>query len=346
MQVKISHPSLTVVILTFNGETYLSQILEALRTQNYQNKLDVLIIDSGSSDSTLDIIANFPEVQLVQIPNKEFGHGRTRNYAASLVTTDVIAYLTQDAIPSNEYWAAELVAPFTYSERIVAVMGKQIPRRGCFPLLKYEIQRVFEGLGSDLGTTVYEIADADQHNEGLLTAKAFYSDVNSAARRNFLLNTVPYRDVRYAEDQLFGMDLLRAGFLKAYSPSASVEHSNDLTLVEYGQRVFDETLALREIGRDVQKISWQSKLRLTANGILGDSFRILRDSEYGLRRKLYWLAVNPAFHLRKWKFHNLGASFDLLLSGEVSRHSLEGQKKSSQIDVERPEFKDGSRGVC
>ena len=327
MPIEISHPSLTVAILTFNGETYLRQILEALRSQRYQNTLDVLVIDSGSTDSTLEIVATFPEVRLVQIPNSEFGHGRTRNYAASLVDTEIIAYLTHDAVPVNEHWAEELVEPFAYSQRIVAVMGKQVPRRGCFPLLKYEINAVFSGLGSDLGNTVYRLSEEDRSNEGLVAAKAFYSDVNSAARRDFLVNTIPYRDVRYAEDQLFGKDLLEAGYLKVYSPGASVEHSNDLTLAEYGPRIFDETVALREIGREVRPLAWKTRLRLGVRGVIGDSMRILQDPDFSWKRRVYWLVKNPRFHILKWRFFNLAANHDLHASAERSSFSLEGARK-------------------
>lgn len=328
MPVSVSHPSLTVAILTFNGETYLRQILEALQKQSYNNRLDVLVVDSGSTDSTLKIISGFPEVRLVQIPNSDFGHGRTRNYAATLADTEIIAYLTQDAIPMNAHWAAEIVFPFSYSQQIVAVMGKQVPRRGCFPLLKYEINGLFAGLGSDFGNTIYQLFEEDRANESLVAAKGFYSDVNSAARRDFLINTISYRDVRYAEDQLFGKDLLEAGYLKAYSPGASVEHSNDLTLAEYGSRIFDETVALREIGRNVKPLTWKTKLRLEIYGIISDSIRILRDPEFSWRRRIYWIFANPMFHIRKWKFHNLGASFDLENSGDLSEHSLEGLKKN------------------
>ncbi|MBC9936593.1 MULTISPECIES: glycosyltransferase family A protein [unclassified Leucobacter] len=331
MSLDSSQPTLTVAILTYNGEDYLRQILESLRRQSYSHSIDVLIIDSGSTDATLDIVAEFDEARLVRIPNGEFGHGRTRNLAARLATGEVIAYLTHDAVPMHTHWASEMVAPFAYSARIVAVMGKQVPRSNCFPLLKYEINAVFSGLGSDLGTTLYELHESDRADEGLQAAKAFYSDVNSAARREFLLNTIPYRDVRYAEDQLFGLDLLKAGYLKAYAPGAAVEHSNDLTLAEYGPRIFDETVALREIGREVSPVSAKTRLRLTVRGILADSLRILRDRSFGLRRKLYWLVMNPAFHVRKWKYHNLGAALDLSNAGGDSSHSLEAQRKTDSI---------------
>ncbi|WP_391857866.1 glycosyltransferase family A protein, partial [Vibrio cidicii] len=133
------------------------------------------------------------------IPNSEFGHGRTRNLAAQLATGEFVVYLTHDAIPASESWLTELLAPFAIDERIVAVMGKQIPRPGCFPLLKYEIRGVFAGFGPDFGTTVF-YKDDFAKDEGVLGAMAFYSDVNSAARRSFLTDVVPYRDVRYAED--------------------------------------------------------------------------------------------------------------------------------------------------
>ena len=98
-------------------------------------------------------------------------------------------------------------------------MGKQVPRRGAFPLQKYEIQGVFRNFGPDFGTSVF-YKDAFVTDEGVLGAISFYSDVNSAARRRFLLDVIPYRDVRYAEDQLFGKDLIEAGYRKAYAPRA------------------------------------------------------------------------------------------------------------------------------
>lgn len=328
MRVDADDPRLSVAILTFNGETYLRQILLALRSQEFDGGMEVLVVDSGSMDGTLAIVAEFPEVRLFQIPNTEFGHGKTRNYAASLARGEFLAFLTHDAIPSNPRWANELIAPFALSEHIVGVLGSQIPRPQCFPLLKYEITGLFAGLGSSLGVTVSELRADDAGNEALITAKAFYSDVNSAVRRKFLIETLPYRDVRYAEDQLFGRDVIEAGYAKAYAPAASVVHSNDLTLSEYGPRMFDETVALREIGREVLPLSSRTRLRLTLRGVLGDSRKIIRDHDYSFKRKCYWLLVNPLFHVRKWKFHNLGARLDLSNRDGQLRHSLEARRKT------------------
>lgn len=292
-------PSVTVALLTYNGADYLAQILDRLQQQDYPGEVEVLVIDSGSTDATLDIVAGHPEVRLHTIPNSEFGHGRTRNLAAQLASGEIVAYLTHDAVPIDGGWLSALIDPMVDDERIAAVMGKQEPRPWCYPLLKYEIIGVFAGLGPDFGVTVFR-DDGTLAARGLRDAAGFYSDVNSAARRSILVGAVPYRDVPYAEDQLFGRDLIDTGHRKAYAPRAAVQHSNDLTLGQSGTRMIDEVVGLRQIGTMIPELSRGSVFRLALRGALLDTPRILRDADYSAAAKLRWLFVNPLFHWVKW----------------------------------------------
>ncbi|MFC5503415.1 glycosyltransferase family A protein [Lysinimonas soli] len=319
-------PTATVAILTFNGETYLRRILEAVSAQRLAGGIEILVIDSGSTDSTLDIVADFPAVVLHRIPNSEFGHGKTRNLAAELATGRFVAYLTHDAIPMSPLWLEELLAPFELDEKVVAVMGKQVPRPNCFPLMKYDIIGAFAQFGPDFGTTLFYRGEFAQ-DEATLGALAFYSDVNSAARRAFLVNTIPYRDVRYAEDQLFGRDVIDAGYHKAYAPRAAVEHSNDLNYDEFGARIFDETVGLRQIGTAIPPMRRRAVLRRVVRGSLADSLRIARDPAFGLRRRLYWLVVNPFFHVRKWTSYRRATTVDVNDAAAVAAGSLEMRRK-------------------
>lgn len=316
----------TVAILTFNGEDHLERILQSVEQQEMDSEIEILVIDSGSSDSTLDILARHKSVRLHQIPNEEFGHGKTRNLAAELARGEFVAYLTHDAVPIGPHWLREMLGPFAISPSIVAVVGKQVPRPGCFPLLKYEIDGVFRGLGGDLGVTVVE-HPADAPLDGLLDARAFYSDVNSIARREFLVSTIPYRDVPYAEDQLFGRDLLLAGWRKAYAPLGAVEHSNDLSLAEYERRIFDETVGLRDIGREMAPISLRQRLQGSLRGALADSLRITRDPSYSWKRKLLWLALNPRYHWVKWRSLRAATTIDLDDADARSSRSLEAGRR-------------------
>ncbi len=318
----------TVAILTYNGEDYLERILRQVLAQRVDGRIEVLVIDSGSTDRTLEIVAAFPEVRLHEIPNSEFGHGRTRNLAAQLAQGEFVAYLTHDAVPVSDQWLRELLEPFSLNERVVAVLGKQIPRPRCFPLLKYEIRGVFAGLGPDTGTTLY-YKGAFVQDEGTLDMLSFYSDVNSATRRDFLLKIIPYRDVPYAEDQLFGKDIISAGYVKAYAGRAAVEHSNDLTLAEYGKRIFDETVGLRRIGFGIPPMTRGQQARLTARGILGDTARILRDRDFSWKRRLYWLFANPRYQIRKWSSYRPSTLVDVDDADALKSGSLEHSRKSA-----------------
>src|SRR3954451_2257736 len=124
----------TVVVLTYNGERYLRDLLTAVTGQRIDGEFEILVIDSGSTDATLDIVAGFPRVRLLQIPNSEFGHGRTRNLAAHEARGRYVAYLTHDAVPAHDRWLYELLKPFELNDRVAAVMGSQIPRPSAFPL--------------------------------------------------------------------------------------------------------------------------------------------------------------------------------------------------------------------
>ena len=67
--------SVSVVILVKDGERYLEELLEALAAEGVD---ETLVIDSGSSDRSLEI-ARSAGAELLEIEPGDFGHGRTRN---------------------------------------------------------------------------------------------------------------------------------------------------------------------------------------------------------------------------------------------------------------------------
>ena len=316
----------TVVILTFNGEKYIREILVALEGQSFEGTFEVLVIDSGSVDRTISVIEEFPWVRLHRIPNEDFGHGKTRNLAVSLAKGKHTVFLTHDAIPADSRWLSEILAPFDAANDVVAVLGRQIPRQGCVPTLKYEIEIAFAQQGSFRATTLYKLdptSPQDLYNRDYFT---FYSDVNSAVITKFLREVIPYRDVNYAEDQLFGQDLIGAGFVKAYAGKAAVIHSNDLLLKEMFQRTFDEIIGLRKNGVDISSLALFKMVLLILRKSLGDTLRILKDTDLPLHSKCMWLVKNPFFIAKKWQGFRKASFFDLNGGGE-ERYSLESARK-------------------
>lgn len=316
----------TVFIPTFNGEKYLGRLLTAVESQEFTGNFEILIIDSGSTDRTLQIIAEHPAVRLVQIPKADFGHGKTRNQAAELARGTNIAYLSHDAIPVGRGWLAALMEPLNPAGLdCQGVLGKHIARPNCFPSLKYGIASVFRGCGADDRVTVVDGASVDFAE--LPASQKFYSDVCSATRRSFLLDQIPYRDLDYSEDMAFAEDLLKAGFRKAYQPAAVVEHSNDVTLGEYPKRMFDETLGMRKVSSSSVKLTGLGAVLRASKEILISEFKIIRDSDYALPAKIRWLFHNPFFVIARWRGIHRGLHVNLNDSQAIARHSLEAARK-------------------
>jgi rhamnosyltransferase len=324
----VADPRATVVVLTYNGETYLDDLLLSVEAQEGAGETEILVIDSGSSDGTLDILRAHPTVRLVEIPNAEFSHGRTRDQAARLARGRYVAYLTQDAIPAGSHWLAELLLPFELDDRVALVTGRQIPRARAFPLQKYEIVGAFRALGPDDATTLHG-GWVSPPAEREVSRAAFHSDVNAAVRRARVIDDLPFRDVPYAEDQMMGREVIESGALKAYAGRAAVIHSNDLTLREFGRRIFDETVGLRRIGTPIARLRLRSQLALTLKGVLRDSFAIARDPDFGVATKLRWLVTNPAYHARKWSQYRRAALVDLADERRIEKSSLESVRKTT-----------------
>ncbi len=313
----------TIMVPTFNGEEHLESLIQMVFAQKTKYSYELLIIDSGSTDKTLEIIAQYPEIRLHEIPNSEFGHGRTRNLAASMANSEFILFLTQDAVPAHENWLNGMLEPFTLNSRIAGVFGKQIPRANCPPTIKREVATVFNNFGSDLSIMIQRRGDLiDSLN--LQEASSFFSDVNSALRLD-VWRKIPFRDVKYSEDMAFGEDILAAGYQKAYAPFGAVYHSNDLPLGQYFKRKFDEAYGLRMATGRTQAAPFKELVFGSLRGTIGDYLFIAKDKEYGLKRKLFGLVQAPSYQValrRAIRKAGKVASHE-----EANKHSLEHQLK-------------------
>ncbi len=285
----------TVALLTLNADPWLRELLDGVVRQKTDFEYEILLIDSGSTDRTLEIAAEYPEVRLHQIPNSEFGHGRTRNLAAELSKAEYMVYLTHDAVPAHDYWLTEMLRPFDLSPKVACVFGKQIPRPDCCPTVKRDIIKVFASFGPDHFTMVAQ-ANPNVTSQAAKDAIGFFSDVNSAVRRDLLVGEIPYRDINYAEDQAFGRDVIEAGLYKVYAPLGSVIHSHSYPPVKYLRRMYDEMVGLRKAtGQTMQTPMW-FHIAWALRATLADWRFVLRDRNYRLGTKVKYIAQAPFYN--------------------------------------------------
>jgi O-antigen biosynthesis protein len=318
-------PTVTVAIPVLNGARYLDEVLAAVRAQEVDRPVELLIWDSGSTDGSLDIAARHG-ARIHRIPKHEFSHGGTRNRMAAMAEGDHIAFLTQDATPASPRWLAALLEGFTVADDVAAVFGPHIPRPDAGHMIKCEMERHFATWGD--GRTV-DVQRLDRSPAGLAAYRrfpgrfTFLSDVNCAVAR-WALERRPYRDVPYAEDQLLGRELIEAGYAKVFHPDAAVLHSHDYPPAQFLRRYFDEFRSLREVLDHVEPAGAMRTQRFIRGVLRADQRWLQRHGVHG-RRLVRPLAVSARHHAIRQAGAILGSRADRLPPAVRRTLSLEGR---------------------
>lgn len=294
---------ISVFIPTYNGEKYIASTLEALINQKLPQNyiIEILITDSGSKDKTLDILRTYKDYIILNIiPNKDYGHGKTRQRAAEMAKGEFILYLTQDATPTSQNWLLDMLEPFYLSDTIGCVFGKQIPRPDVAATIKREVSEVFNQFGPENAIMVHRKRSLIDSST-ILNYNYFLSDVNAAYRRSLIIESFPFRDLNYAEDQAIAEDILNGNMLKAYSPKGAVWHSNEYSAKNYYHRKFDEYTGL--IDTKVAKLVASKKELLIGwlKPTIKDWRFILKDKDYTFLSKIYWLAISPIYNINNFR---------------------------------------------
>jgi rhamnosyltransferase len=316
--------NVTIAVPTYNGADYLDDLIGAVFSQKTNLVYEMLVIDSGSSDRTLEIIKKYPEVKLHEIPNSDFGHGKTRNLASKMANGDFIVFLSQDAVPATSKWLEYMIEPFYISDKVFCVVGKQTPRAHCDATTKREVSLAFAPLGPD-HTIMLHRGKSLITQETIVPALTFFSDVNSAVRLDYIRNIIPYRDIEYAEDQLLGKDVLDAGYIKVYAPSGNVIHSNEYPISKYFNRRIDEFNAMQKFMNLKPESRIPSLMKLYIIDTLKDILFTLKDKDYTLLEKIINFAESIVRNAQKQiASYIVGKSGK---NGNISKYSLEAKER-------------------
>lgn len=304
----------SVIVPVRDGARYLHELLAAVREQGPH---EILVVDSGSRDGSVSI-ARAGGARVLEIDPEDFGHGRTRNLAASEATGDVLAFLTQDATPAAGWLAAHLEA-LAMDPRVGVSFGPHLPRPDTSPMIARELTEFFASF-SPQGTPVLQ-GPGDE---------PFLSNVNACYRRA-CWEQIRFRDVPYSEDQAFGRDLLEAGWLKVYHPGAAVFHAHDYGPIEFARRYFDEYRGLRETTGHVEPIAPRESLSYVRRQVSGDRAWLAAQGVSGAQAAR-WTARSIIHHGGRRVFSTLGSRADRLPPAVRGAISLEGRTDGSGGD--------------
>jgi GT2 family glycosyltransferase len=337
-------PDVTVAIPVRDGGALLARTLEALARQTVTHQL--LVCDSSSRDGSPALVRERGG-EVIEIAQAQFSHGGTRNLLMREAKGTRVAFLTQDAEPADERWLERLLAGFELASDVGIVYGPYRPRPDATFQVRTELERWFHSLSPDGTPHLERLAPAERSLPAveLLGRRGFFTDANSCVARA-AWEHAPFREVPYAEDRVLAIDMLRAGFAKAFVPDAAVVHSHDYTAIQELRRSFDEGRGLREVygwREPAQPARVLGQLR----GELGQARRALSRERVGGVRRLATLGAVTSHHLLRLAGALLGSRADSLPSAVRRRLSLERRASFAAVELDAvaslPSTKDESK---
>lgn len=214
---KIIEPAISIVIPARNEEGHIGDTLRAIFNQEIADRFEVIVIDSGSQDRTIQVVKGFPTVRLVEIKPSEFGHGKTRNLAMNLAQGQYVVLVNADALPVNNRWLHFLVDGLKGDPQVAGVYSRHLPRQDC-PL--YMVR--------DLWCTMN---CKRLEKTGVSRFDSMIFSTVSAALRKTAWEKIPFDDsIDIAEDQAWARQVIAGGYKIIYEPESLVFHSHTYTL--------------------------------------------------------------------------------------------------------------------
>lgn len=212
-----------------DGGEGLVRCLDGIRSQQTSEEVEVVVIDSGSTDGSIDA-ARARDAVVHEIPAQDFSHGASRNLGASHARGELLVFLSQDAVPVDGQWLTRLTLPVQGDDGCAGAYGRQLPNEGATPPESYFLNFLY---GAD---------PRRQHAEAieqLSMETTLFSNVNSAIPRDIWKRFPFVEDIIMSEDQEWSRRVLLAGFSIAYEPAAAVRHSHNYTMAGAFRRFFD-----------------------------------------------------------------------------------------------------------
>jgi glycosyltransferase involved in cell wall biosynthesis len=256
--VNTRRPRCSIVIRAYNEEKHIGRLLAGILEQTVQD-VQIILVDSGSTDATIAIASRYP-VEIIHIRPEEFTFGRSLNQGCKIARGEFIVFASAHVYPVYPDWLDKLLAPFDNSE-VALVYGKQRGNQ----ITKFAEQQIFAKL---------------YPNEPIARQRhPFCNNANAAIRRDLWLQRKYDEDLPGLEDLDWARGAIGQGHVLAYSAEAEIIHVHDESPRAVYNRYRREAMALKTIQPEESFHFWDF-LWLTFLNIVSDSWQALRQHAF------------------------------------------------------------------
>lgn len=249
---------ISVIIRSHNDESVIRRTLEGICSQKTDAELELLSFDDASTDGTLSIIREFPQVKIIPHDGLPYNPPRVLNRAVATATGDILVFNNSDAVPLHDDYIEQLIKPLS-DISVGLTFANQLSREDAFVLVRKDNLRAF-GDG--------HIASTWRH---------MYSIVSSACRMEVAKNFSFDPAFQYSEDIDWSFRIKKSGLKIIYVPDAQVEHSHNYTVPQLKKRFYNEGWANGQLFRE--KPSFVRTFFSTGKEILRDMAFMAKEGE-------------------------------------------------------------------
>lgn len=214
--------NVSILIRTFNEASYADLLIQKLLSQSeYENNLEIVVVDSGSTDGTIDVLKKY-NVKIIRIAKEEFNYSSALNLGIEYTNGDLIVVISAHAIPCNCSWLKQMASNFS-DENVAGAYCRQIPWPHAEPTEKIRIEKSFKK-----ESKIYSVDLPYKNNN--------FSNVASCIRRD-IWERHHFVIMPAAEDRQWANWAIENGYKIVYDANAIVYHSHNESSRKAAKRV-------------------------------------------------------------------------------------------------------------
>lgn len=245
-------PNVSIIIRALDEAEFLPECLTKVLDQEYPGLIEIVLVDSGSTDGTIEIGQSFG-CNIVHIKKSNFSFGRSLNMGCSVSGGEILVFLSAHCMPVDSYWLQNLIEPILDGTSEYSY-GRQIARESVSKFSEGMVFRKYYPEKSSSPQIGY-----------------FCNNANSAIKRSTWDALRFNEELTGLEDMELAKRLTALGGTVSYKADGAVEHIHCENWTRIKIRYEREAVAMTDIDAKLHLSFWRA-FRMLLGAIISDIY--------------------------------------------------------------------------